>query len=195
MLCWKPYSTSAAAAGTAEAQAGRGILWATLGVGRKILQSFPAKTHCPVCQHLRGHHREVWQQNHEATSVRGIEEALQPKPLLVILAKPWMHVDRHLLLLAHAVSKRGMRVLMKKIWLNHTASTGKGCAKVVPCWADALQRLNPVRREKFKVVLKLIPKHVCAVTLRQIHSPVCVWAVRKLCSDSLVKDRLYRNPR
>lgn len=65
--------------------------------------------------------------------MRGTEEALQPKTLLVILAKAWMHGDRHLFLLAHAVSNRGMRVLMKKIWLNHTASKGKGSAKVVPC--------------------------------------------------------------
>lgn len=36
VCCAENQSTSAAAAGTAEAQAGRGILWATLGVGRKI---------------------------------------------------------------------------------------------------------------------------------------------------------------
>ena len=33
-------------------------------------------------------------------SVRGVEEALQPKTLVAILAKPWVHIDRHLLLLA-----------------------------------------------------------------------------------------------
>lgn len=194
MLCCKPYSSSAAAAGTAEAQAGRGILWAALGVaGRSCSLSLPrpiaqSVSTCMVTTEM------VVQQNHEATSVRGIEEALQPKTLLVILAKPWMHVDRHLLLLAHAVSNRGMRALMKKIWLNYTASTGKGSAKVVPCWEDALQRLNPVRKEKLKEISKLIPEHICALTLRQTSSSASVWAVRKLCSDSSVKDRLHKNP-
>lgn len=66
-------------------------------------------------------------------SVRGVEEAPQPKTLLVILAKPRVHTDRHLLLQAHAVSSHGIRVLMKKVWLNYAASMGKGYAKVVPC--------------------------------------------------------------
>lgn len=66
-------------------------------------------------------------------SARGVEEALQPKTLLVSLAKPWVHIDRHLLLLARAVPNHGMRVLMKRVWLNYTVSTGKGSANVVPC--------------------------------------------------------------
>lgn len=69
-------------------------------------------------------------------SVRGVEEAPQPKTLLVILAKLWVHIDRHLLLLAHAVSSRVMRVLMKKVWLNYTASMGKGSAKL--CHAEKM---------------------------------------------------------
>lgn len=132
----------------------------SFGGGRKITVAFPHQVPLPHLSAFARSPQKGLTTKPYNTSIRGVEGAPQPKPLLVILAKPWVHIDRHLPLLAHAVSSHGMRLLMKNVWLNYRASTGKGSANVVSNWEDALRILNPVWKEKLKVISKLVPKHI-----------------------------------